>query len=92
MNEALTNQALRAWSNLKTIVTDMAEGTIPGLTGALKGLNTGLEAARGFLEHHPGVSTAARVRRLCARRPRSVAGAEQDDGMVWWRLRWWCSR
>jgi hypothetical protein len=58
-NEALTNQALRAWSNLKTIVTDMAEGTIPGLTAALKGLNAGLEAVRGFSEQHKGIATAA---------------------------------
>jgi hypothetical protein len=58
-NEALANQSLRAWSNLRTIATDLAEGTVPGLTSALKGLNTGMEATRSFLDSHKGVATAA---------------------------------
>jgi hypothetical protein len=52
-NSTLANQALRSWADVKTIVMDLGQTTVPGLTLAFKGLNAVLESIRGFLGGHP---------------------------------------
>ena len=58
-NDTLSNQASRTWSSLKTIVDDLAEGSVPGLTAAFHGLNSTLDGARKFLDDHPKVAAGA---------------------------------
>ena len=57
-NETLANQALRSWSDLKTILLDLGETTVPALTVGFKALNTGLEGIRSFLGAHQDIATA----------------------------------
>lgn len=59
LNATLANQAMRSWSDLKTIVLDMAQSTVPGLTAAFKGLNMVLEPIRDFLGKHTDIAAAA---------------------------------
>ena len=51
----LSNQSLRAWSGLQTVLMDLASGTVPGLTAAFKGFSDNvIDPMRDFLIHHAG--------------------------------------
>lgn len=57
--EAMNNQARRVWSQLNNVMTDLATGAVPMLTGALRRLGNALEIADKFLISHPGVAAGA---------------------------------